>query len=194
MTYQVMTYQEGHMTETQRLVEIAGDLVQRQGFERTSFHDLSQQADMDLGAVKKIFPSKNALGMALVEYSFVIMRTYFADIEQVSHSPEQKLQKFLQVFIDISKDPAKFCLCGMLAAELGVLSDEVQDHLSTYFAEAQAWLAAVFADLGSDYPEEEGRAYLAMMEGALLMARLEGRPDRLIEASTQFLRRYQMAA
>ncbi len=182
------------MSEANRLIQVASELVQVQGFERTQLEHISLQADIPLAEVKSYIRDKEALSLALIEYSSVVMRAQCQIIEQQNPSPKQKIIAFRDYFIEISLDPGKFCLCGMLAAEMACLSNKAHDKLSRYFAEGQAWLAKIFLQLGSEKPEEESSAYFAMMEGALLMARLEGCPDRLIEASDLFLNRYEIAA
>lgn len=85
---------------------------------------------------------------------------------------------FSEIFKSLAATKDKFCLCGMMAAEHQSISAKAQKNLKAYFKSSVDWISASFALLGSKEPDNDAKAYLALLEGALLMARIEGRPMR----------------
>lgn len=75
-------------------------------------------------------------------------------------------------------DTARICLCGALAAEWRGLVPAVRDQIQQFFAENEAWLAAVM-DTGrvagvlrfSGPPTVQASVFLAGLQGAMLLAR-----------------------
>jgi len=65
------------------------------------------------------------------------------------------------------------CLCGVFAADAASLPPEVRRATAGFFDDQQRWVAAAFAEAGLPAARARGaaQAFLAALEGALLLAR-----------------------
>jgi TetR/AcrR family transcriptional repressor of nem operon len=70
------------------------------------------------------------------------------------------------------------CLCGVFAADAASLPPEVRRATAAFFDDQQRWVAAAFAEAGLPAARARGaaQAFLAALEGALLLARA-GAPE-----------------
>ena len=88
---------------------------------------------------------------------------------------------------------SRMCVGGMLAADQATLTDAVRAEIQGFFEDNEAWLAGVLASgrerrvfrYGGS-AQEQARLLFAALEGALLIARACGDPERL-RASAQRL-------
>lgn len=88
------------------------------------------------------------------------------------------------------------CLCGMLAAEVETLPKAVRQGLKAFFDANESWLAGVLAAGRKaerfgfpGTPLAEARTLLMGLEGAMLLARSFGEPDRFDECAERLLAR-----
>jgi TetR/AcrR family transcriptional regulator, transcriptional repressor for nem operon len=65
------------------------------------------------------------------------------------------------------------CLCGVFAADAASLPPEVRRATAAFFDDQQRWVAAAFAEAGlpAARARSAAQAFLAALEGALLLAR-----------------------
>jgi len=172
------------MSEKREKLEIAAtESVQRSGFGNLSFRTLADEVGIKSSSVHYYFPEKSHLAHAVIEkYS----REFSLQLEAIGArklSPIGKLDAFVKIFEDVLKD-GRFCLCGMMAAEVDSLDSDSRQALVDYFQCMEDWLTLVIEE-GSDgaaldlKPRTLARAFVSGLEGALLVDRLDGRRDRL---------------
>jgi len=91
-----------------------------------------------------------------------------------------KLDAFVKLFQDVVVED-KFCLCGMMAAEIDSLSDENRQQLARYFRSTEDWLVQTLkgARIDSIKPQTLARLILSGLEGAILIDRVTGGTDRI---------------
>jgi TetR/AcrR family transcriptional repressor of nem operon len=65
------------------------------------------------------------------------------------------------------------CLCGVFAADAASLPPGVRRATAAFFDDQQRWVAETFAEAGLPAAQARGaaQAFLAALEGALLLAR-----------------------
>jgi len=136
------------------------------------------------------FKSKDDLTIALIKRYHHHFKLHLNEIDAKATSPRQKLIAFSGIFKSLADAKNKFCLCGMMAAELQSISAEAQQELKLYFKDCADWLSTNFSILGSEKPAEDAKAYLALLEGALLIARIEGKPALLAQAAHAFISKF----
>ena len=172
------------MTSTrERLLDEAERLTQQQGFNAFSFRALAEKLQIKTPSVHHHFPSKADLARALVERYHDRFRATRAQLAGLP--PRQRLEAYVQVFVDLAHDQ-RLCLCGSLAADLLTLSDDLQRALRAYFEDTEAWLEATLREGAALHeltlpspPRHTAQQLLSLLEGAALTARTFHDPERL---------------
>jgi TetR/AcrR family transcriptional repressor of nem operon len=127
----------------------------------------------------------------LIERYHHNFRLKLDEIDASIVSPREKLLAFAGIFKILAEAKDKFCLCGMMAAEHQSISLDAQKQLKLYFKSSADWISSNFAILGSKNPDNDAKAYLALLEGALLMARIEGRSSLLELLALTFISKFE---
>ena len=173
------------------LEQAALDAVQKSGFHSLSFRTLASEVGVKSSSVHYYFPEKSHLASALIEKYSENLREKLADIDSRHRKPTAKLDAFVAIFEDVIK-AKKFCLCGMMAAELATLDDRSRLLLSHYFRTAEDWLCAVFEQNASQInsgmtPRVLAQVILSGLEGAILLDRVDAGQQRL-DAQREMIR------
>lgn len=161
-----------------RLERAALDLVQRGGFKVLSFRTLADEVGIKSSSVHYHFPEKTDLAKTLIErYSDEFFRL-LDDIGSQRWSLPKKLRAFISIFEDVANND-KFCLCGMMAAEVEQLTPENKMLLNDYFNNIELWLCKLFDQYEEDLETTIShrvlaRSLLSGVEGALLLDRVAG--------------------
>ena len=85
----------------------------------------------------------------------------------------ERLAGYAGLYAEVFTDGGRMCLCGVFAADAASLPPEVRGATAAFFDDQQRWVAAVFAEAGLPAARARGasQAFLAALEGALLLAR-----------------------
>ncbi|MEH6457426.1 MAG: TetR family transcriptional regulator [Cocleimonas sp.] len=172
-----------------QLQKVATDAVQRSGLNNLSFRTLADQVGVKSSSVHYYFPEKGDLAGALIENYTDDFMSKLETIERQKKSLKQKLTSFVKIFEEVSS-AEKFCLCGMMAAEIAMLNDTNRVLLSQYFNKIEDWLFEQFekhsdqnaSDLDSRNLDSRTLARLTLsgLEGAILLDRVEAKNHRLL--------------
>jgi TetR/AcrR family transcriptional regulator, transcriptional repressor for nem operon len=170
------------MTDTKtRLLDAAAEAVQTRGYNAFSFHDLAAAVGIKTASIHYHFPTKGALGRALAQrYRAVFLERLGPP---AALPPAEQARRYAALFRETLAS-GRMCLCGMLGAEADAAPPEIREETAAFFAENRAWLVAA---LGSGVKADaRAEAVIALLEGAMLMARVEGgaeRFDRIVGAA-----------
>ncbi|MEM1254057.1 MAG: hypothetical protein AAGI69_16620 [Cyanobacteria bacterium P01_H01_bin.21] len=110
----------------------------------------------------------------------------FKDLDKTLKTPQQRLQAMADYFQSYIQDE-KFCMCGMMAAELQSVSPAVRSRLIAYFKDMQTWLTEQFAAMGEPDAQNRALRFISTAEGSLLLARLENNPKIVGQALKTFI-------
>jgi TetR/AcrR family transcriptional regulator, transcriptional repressor for nem operon len=181
----------------EHILDVAQFLVQTQGFNGFSYADISKQLEIRNAAVHYHYPSKAALGKALVRRYRGVFSQALAGIDARISNPNKtmkKLEQYVGLFQAALEDGLRLCLCGMLASELMTLPEEVQAEVRAFFVEQQSWLSnALESGRQAGVLRFTGRAstkaeeMLALLEGAMLLARGMGTAASFRSVAKNFL-------
>ncbi|MGL4240404.1 MAG: TetR/AcrR family transcriptional regulator [Beijerinckiaceae bacterium] len=166
------------MTDTRtRLLDAAAEAVQTRGYNGFSFHDLAAAVGVKTASIHYHFPTKGDLGRALAER----YRKQFMEKlgEPLAHPPEMQARRYADCFRE-TLVKGRMCLCGILAAEIDTQPAVVKAEIGAFFDENRTWLSAALAGGGTPSADVEARAeaVVAMLEGAMLAARVDGGEER----------------
>jgi len=166
------------------LLAHARDLLRKQGFNAFSHRELASLAGVKSSSVHYYFRSKDDIGLALIhEYRDEVMGM----LQSLEHLPPiARLERFIGVFAESAADGEAWCPAGMLASDFMTLGPALQAEVRRFFEGVEGWLA-VQASLLNPRLEPQAarnlaRAAMALLEGALLLARSQREPQRVGQA------------
>jgi TetR/AcrR family transcriptional repressor of nem operon len=175
------------------IMDVAERLVQSRGFNGFSYADVARELGVTKAALHYHFPGKAELGAALISRYASRFDDALADIDARAGDAPGKLQAYACLYLQVLTDD-RMCLCGMLAAELHSLSPPIRDGVVRFFDTNEAWLAHVLDEgrqagtvIFDGPPPQAARMILSAFEGAMLVARTYGNPERFQTAARQML-------
>ncbi len=175
------------MTDTKtKILDLAECLTQTNGFNGFSYLDIAEEIGIKGASVHYHFKSKDDLAVALVERLRELHMTIFRQMETSIADPSKRIEAVIMHFQQYAEED-KFCLCGMMAAELYSLSERVSNSLNKYFNDYQNWLTRQFEALGHENATLQAIQFLSALEGSLLLARLRKSPKVVSETMVGFL-------
>lgn len=159
------------------LVDEATSLIRTRGYSGFSYADLSSAIGVRKASVHYHFPTKEDLGVEVVE-------AYSADfasrLDRIAAGDGDMLGRLgdYAALYGAGLPDEKICLCGALAAEAEAVPERVREANARFFAANLEWLTGILEDgaragqlrAGAN-PVHAARGILACLEGALLVAR-----------------------
>src|SRR3954469_9033808 len=171
-----------------RILEVAERLVQVHGFNAFSYADISRELNIRKASLHHHFPTKAALGQALIARYHRRFIEALAEIRRESGDACTRLARYGQLYRDVLRKN-RMCLCGVLAADFETLPRPMQRRVVDFFEANEAWLAVVLEEgrrakaLRFQGPASATAAFLvSSLEGAMLVARSYGRVSRFESA------------
>ncbi|PIW27782.1 MAG: TetR/AcrR family transcriptional regulator [Rhodospirillales bacterium CG15_BIG_FIL_POST_REV_8_21_14_020_66_15] len=166
----------------ERLLETAQALIQTRGYNGFSYRDIADKVGIRAASIHYHFPTKECLGAAVAAH---YTDAFMAELDRArdrTKDPVELLRAYAGLFRRTLATKDRMCLCGMLAAEVAALPISVAAETKRFFQENLRWLTAVFADAAGDHgkaspspiPEEQASHFLALLEGAMLVAKASG--------------------
>ncbi len=154
------------------------EAVQRSGFHHLSFRTLANEVGVKSSSVHYYFPEKADLASALITAYADAFKQRLDSIDRDKKTLRQKLDSLLKIFDSLIKAD-KFCLCGMMAAEVAILDEKNKQLLNAYFSQAEKWLTSTFKTHQRELttslkPLALSRIVLSGLEGAILIDRVDG--------------------
>ena len=164
----------------ERILDSAQALTQTRGFNGFSYADISRELAITKPSVHHHFPTKAGLAVAMVARYRERFAEARRDHEDVATSPAARLLGYAGLYAEVFSDGGRMCLCGVLAADAASLPPEVRQATSAFFVDQEHWVSTTFVQAGLR-PDAAGRAataFLAALEGALLLSRADAPVSR----------------
>jgi TetR/AcrR family transcriptional repressor of nem operon len=181
------------MDTAQRILDVAERLVQTQGFNGFSYADISAELGITKASLHYHFATKASLGAALITRYGGEFRRALEEIDASAANAREKLRRYAGLYADVLRQH-RMCLCGMLAADYTTLPAAMRTGVKEFFDLNESWLAGVFEEgrkhgaLRFHGPAlESARLLLGSLEGAMLVARSYGDPERFTSAAHRLL-------
>jgi len=174
-----------------RIIDAANQLFYKKGYNRTSFTDVVEMADVPRGNIYYYFKTKEDMLRAVIEHRLQIITTMLAEWDKNIKEPLDRLERFIQIMYDST--PALLesgCPMGSLNVELGKDQRKLQAESKRLFDLFQRWIARQFTDMG--YPEEAHELSLQLLargQGAIVIAQIYQDPG-FLERSTKDINRW----
>lgn len=177
----------------ERILEVAERLAQSLGYNGFSYADIAAEIGITKASLHYHFPSKANLGKVLVDRYTARFVGALEGIEANADSATAALRAYAELYEAVLVRD-RLCLCTMFAAEIESLAPEVQDAVRHFFDANEAWLVRVFEQgrttggLGfGGEPKDAARAFAGALDGAMLVARAFGDPERFTSVARQSL-------
>lgn len=166
------------------ILACARSLIIAGGYNGFSYADIAAVVGIRKASIHHHFPAKVDLVRTLVQQYREEARVGFAALEQTAADPRDQLSSYVGYWEKCIADAsAPFCVCALLASELPVLPPEVAREVRLHFETLSAWLASAFkrgASQGlfraSAVPKTEAEAFMAVVHGGMLSARVNNDP------------------
>jgi TetR/AcrR family transcriptional repressor of nem operon len=161
-----------------RILDAAQALTQRRGFNAFSYKDVAAAVGIRHPSVHHHFPTKAALGVALVRRYRDAFAAELAAIDSAEPDAGRALERYARLYEAAIVQDERLCLCAMLSAEAETLPDAVRAEVRGFFEDNERWLArrldagraaGTLAFPGT--PRAAARALLATLEGAMILVR-----------------------
>jgi TetR/AcrR family transcriptional repressor of nem operon len=177
----------------QGILDVAEQLAQTRGYNGFSYADIAERLGVTKASLHYHFASKAELGSALIARYQVAFAQALDAIEQHERDPAERLRRYVDLYDAVMSDD-RMCLCGMLAAEYATLPRPMQEQLKLFFDANERWLTTVL-EAGSragrfgfkEAPRERAQVLLGALEGAMLVARSYGDPQRFRSSAQHVL-------
>lgn len=153
------------------LVQAAEGLMRTKGYAAFSYADLSDIVGIRKASIHHHFPTKEELGVAIVEEYIARVRVEFQRIENVHVDLRGRLNAYVLAF-RASSEGGLLPLCGALAAEMAALPTDLQKITYHFFDMQLKWLTSIL-DKGitnGELPQDVNSRHKAF----LLLSVLEG--------------------
>lgn len=183
----------------EHILDIAQVLFQERGYNSFSYLDLSRQVGIKTSSIHYYFPTKGDMAKALVARYRENFGRFLSEIAIQRDNPREKLELYLQSFVDGFRSCKMVCLCSMLATDFGNLPEEARTGVKGLFSDHEAWLAkvleegreaGVFNFKGS--PERIAKMFFSALEGSTISARIFENEHRLSFTSDWIMRSLQL--
>ena len=176
-----------------RILDVAEALVQTRGFNGFSYADVAAELKITKAALHYHFVGKAELGEALIARYAARFGAELAAVDSADAQPAAKLDAYARLYLDVLRNQ-RMCLCGMLAADYETLAPPVRRAVLSFFDANERWLTRVLDQgrnegaLQFDGPASEtARMLIGGLEGALLVARPYGDPERFGASASRLL-------
>ena len=163
-----------------RVLDVAATAFQTRGYHATSTHDIMREAGVTGGALHHHFPTKKALGLAVIRdrVAQALEETWIEPIRSAPTAAAGMREVFEQIAATIdARGTVLGCPLNNLALELSLADPEFQRAVESIF---ERWQTVIAAKLRADQaagapenvdPDDLGTFIVATYSGAMAMAK-----------------------
>jgi len=178
----------------QRVIEVAAELMGRQGYGRTGLEAILDQSGVSKGNFYHHFPSKEDLGLAVLDFLGDAIEDRLRRRMAAHQDPLDRVDALLEGLVAgaSERDCRGGCPLGNLAAEMSDLHEGFRERLDAIFARWRDLLRRNLQAAGAGRPLDiDGLARHAVcaLEGSILLAKVTRRVDEM-DNSVEHLKSY----
>lgn len=172
------------------VIEAATRAIQSQGATAFSYASIADELGIKAPSIHHHFPKKADLLTAAVAQYRSRFRQQVDELQH--HSARDRLEAYAVLFFAPAQRDL-MCLCGAAAADWNDIAADTRSEVTAFFDREIAWVAAQATEAvqaGQFRPELDteafATAFVATLEGALLLARASADP-RAVPGTARFL-------
>jgi TetR/AcrR family transcriptional repressor of nem operon len=162
----------GDKTTRDQIVEAAGDLFYRQGYEHTSFSDIADAVRISRGNFYYYFKTKDEILDAVINARLAHTQKMLEHWEIEGEQPADRIRSFIHILIANRADIKRYgCPVGTLCGELAKLNHGSQAEANKLFTLFRTWLCRQFTLLGREADADQLAMHLlARSQGVATLA------------------------
>lgn len=151
-------------TETrQQIVEAADQLFYENGFEATSFADISKAVGLSRGNFYYHFKTKDEILDAVIALRMANTQAMLNAWEEAASEPAKRIRSFVHILImNKTKIMSHGCPVGTFSSELAKLDHVAKDDAVNLFILFRDWLARQFVALGREADSDKLAMHVLM--------------------------------
>lgn len=123
-----------------QILDTAADLLQRLTYPAFSYNDISAEVGIRKASIHYYFPSKEDLGLALVQRYIEEFERFEKETNERKLNPSQKLDAYFEYFTEYQNHQNKICPLGSLAATSEGLPEQLKYALRNMILVHRTWL------------------------------------------------------
>ena len=131
------------MNTRAEIIRLGDSFIREKGYNAFSFADISKQLNIKNASVHYHFPTKTALGLAIVEEHHNRLEQLKAKTK--SKDPVEKLNAFLSIY-SVAKAENKICIVGSLATDFYTVEPEMQNELKKLADSILKWVIEILKE------------------------------------------------
>jgi TetR/AcrR family transcriptional repressor of nem operon len=172
----------------EHILDVTQELIQTRGYSSISFQDIADIVGIKKPSIIYHFPSKAALGKAVLErYHLYFKGAMQGIIDDPDKNSWDSLEFYFTPYLDFGCNGDKICLAGALASEFTVVGEEIQEELKKFFGWHYEWMVKLLK-LGKESgefnfeqsPDVLASSFLCSLQGALIVKRVTGDDGQLV--------------
>ncbi|MFD9705933.1 TetR/AcrR family transcriptional regulator [Lentzea sp. NPDC059081] len=177
-------------TTVERILDSAQALVQVRGYNGFSYADISAELSITKPSIHHHFPTKAALAEALIARYREQFAAALVEVDDSTGGARQRLVDYAGLYAATFARGGRICLCGVFAVDAESLPAPVRQATDAFFDDQRRWVAGVLIEAGvpASKAGAAAEAYLAALEGALLLSRAHGQPEGTAEPDRDVVR------
>lgn len=165
-----------------RIIESAENQARSGGYNAFSFREIAKEIGIKSASIHYHFPTKADLATELAKRYTEKFSQHLQAISGSKKNLHGKLTAYAELFYSALKTDQKMCLCGLFAAEMNVLPEDVKAETRLFFEANLKWLQNLLAEYDVATPKVQAMRLLASMEGAMLLAKAFESEERFKQA------------
>ena len=163
------------------ILDLAENLLLDRGFNGFSYANISSVLKMKNAAVHYYFPTKAALGVAIIQRARDRFASWTQNQRMVAKPPAEKLESFFHQYLRFLEAGQQVCMGGALETDFKTLPPEMQVETQKFASDILVWMEGVIEE-GREkqifsFPGEardQAIVILSSLQGALQMTRAAG--------------------
>lgn len=159
-----------------QILDAAQEIIQLRGYNGFSFADISKIVGIRKASIHHHFPSKAALGVAVIRRYREEFNELLTDSDRRGLTGIDKIHNYAKLY-EIVLSENKLCLCGMLSSDIDTLPKAMKKEIQKFFDDNLNWLFSIIREnfkLITDKASND-LAYhiISSLQGAVLLARAQ---------------------
>jgi len=179
------------------ILRVARELIQTRSYLGLSFQELADRVGIRKASLYHHFPSKEALGIAVLERS---VHQFDDWVGQLGGSPQAQLHAYILMFRDVLGAGKRVCPGGALGPGWDSIEPGLQQAVRQMRQRQIDWLTVVIGQIkragskASATPAQIAAEVFAVCQGALLSSRITGRAADFDEALAPLIAQLHLPA
>lgn len=162
-----------------KILELAQDLLRAHGYKGFSYSHIAQKLGVKNAAIHYHFPSKEDLGVDLINRERRRFAKWIARKEIRELDAWGQLEWFLSIYEHYSQGGTRVCYLGALESSFGDLPSSIQSEARALHAEMLEWLTTLLAGGRQSghfafpgQPANKAALMMSALQGAIQFARV----------------------